>query len=39
MPGSPALGYALPLWTPPVDYAGAARPAGGPADAGAYENG
>jgi hypothetical protein len=35
--GSPALGRALPAWTPAHDRAGAARPAAGRGDLGAYE--
>ena len=37
--GSPALGYALPEWTPGGDYDGETRPQSGAPDAGAYEDG
>ena len=37
--GSPALGYSLPLWTPATDNEGSARPQGGGADSGAFEDG
>jgi chitodextrinase len=35
--GSPALGYALPAWSPLSDHDGQARPQGAGPDAGAYE--